>query len=559
MPQTVIRWLFDRLAEAPDRTALSVKKSGEFRPVTWRQLADDVVRLAAALAARGVGPQARVAQWSENRYEWIVTDFALHYLGAVHVPIHATLTATQALYQINHSGACWVFVSSAEMAQQLDQHAGRLESVPGWVVYEEKPLTIAGRTAQSWRQLLEGTEVRAIEPHAGSPSDLATILYTSGTTGEPKGVMLSQNNLVSNVEAVLSVLPQATDDVRLCFLPLSHIFARTCDLYTWLASGLVLALAESRATVLADAQAVRPTLINAVPYFYERLYRGLQEAGVGQQPQAVRQALGGRIRLLCGGGAALPAYLFDYYQQQECPIFQGYGLTESSPVISISTPTAYRRGASGKPIPGIEVRVADDGEILTRGPHVMLGYYRDEQATRQVIRDGWLYTGDYGKLDEDGFLYITGRKKEIIVTLGGKNVAPVLLESLLIQDPLIQQALVVGDERKYLAALIVPDFDHLRAWMDSQGRNAPGLPLEKMLQDEHVRREYRRRIDRQLAELSHYEQVARFVLLPRAFSIEQEEMTPKLSLRRDVICRHFAEEIEWMYSEEYEKSFPNSG
>ncbi len=558
MPETIIQWLLDRLQTTGQKTALLIKQAGQFRGITWEELAERVRRLAVALARRGVEPHDRVAQWSENRYEWIVTDLAVNYLGAVHVPIHATLTAAQAIYQINHSGAKWVLISTAEMARQLNTHADRLAARPGWIVYEEHTVSIAGRIAEPWQRVIEESGSALMIPHAGNRTDLATILYTSGTTGQPKGVMLSHGNIISNVEAVLGVLNQDSNDVRLCILPLSHIFARTCDLYTWLASGMVLALAESRATVLADARATQPTLLNAVPYFYERVYRGLNEAGIAHQPDAVRSVLGGRIRLLCGGGAALPTYLFDYYQQQECPIFQGYGLTETSPVISISTPSAYRRGASGRPIPGIEVRIAEDGEILTRGPHVMMGYYRDEQATAQVIREGWLYTGDYGKIDSDGFLYVTGRKKEIIVTLGGKNIAPALLESLLTQDPLIHQALVVGDDRKFLGALIVPDFDQLKAWLVAQNRKTDELSAEQLLVDRQIRLEYRRRIDRQLAELSHYEQVARFVLLPRAFSIEQEELTPKLSLRRETIQRHFAKEIDWMYSDEYEAMFGSS-
>lgn len=549
MTRTITDWLLQRVQKDSDRTALLVKKAGEFRPVTWRELFRHVQQLAAALHRRGVAAGDRVAQWAENRYEWIVTDFALHYLGAVHVPIHATLSGPQAVYQIRHCGAGWVLVSTKDLASKLDAVADRLPAELGFIAFDDSVQQIAGRPVARWSEVLDEANP-TVAPHPGSENELATILYTSGTTGEPKGVMLSQKNLVSNVSAVLDILPQAGDDVRLCLLPLSHIFARTCDLYTWLASGLVLALAESRTTVIADAQAVRPTLMNAVPYFYERLYRALHEAGVASQEGAVRGLLGGRMRLLCGGGAALPTYLFDYFQAQGCPIFQGYGLTETSPVISISTPAAYRRGASGKPIPGVEVRVADDGEIFTRGPHVMMGYYGDEKATAAAIQNGWFATGDYGRIDEDGFLYITGRKKEIIVTLGGKNIAPVLLESLLTQDPLIQQAMVVGDDRKFLAALIVPDWAQLEQWCN--GRGLAFTNIEQAVRDHRVREEFRLRIASRLSELSHYEQVARFILLPRPFTIEEEELTPKLSLRRDVICRRFAKEIEWLYSDEYE-------
>jgi len=556
MIRTMVDWFRQRVEKDGRRTALLVKRQGQFQPVSWGELYEDARRLALALLQRHVGPGERVAHWSENRYEWIVTDLALMMIGAVHVPIHATLTGTQAAYQIRHSQARCVVISTAELAAKLAAVIDQLPPNLTCICWDAAVERLGELPVEYGPRIMEQASSGNLGIYEGSGEDLATILYTSGTTGEPKGVMLSQRNLVSNVEAVLAVLPQHQEEVRLCFLPLSHIFARTCDLYTWLAGGLVLALAESRTSVIADAQAVRPTLLNAVPYFYERVYRGLHEAHIADHSDAVKQLLGGRIRLLCGGGAALPTYLFDYFDGQGCPILQGYGLTETSPVISISTPQAYRRGASGRPIPGVEVRVADDGEILTRGPHVMMGYYRDPRATEAVIRDGWFYTGDYGKIDEDGFLYITGRKKEIIVTLGGKNIAPVLLESLLTEDPLIQQAMVVGDDRKFLAALIVPDFAQLDQWVRSQG--IAQTFTHDHLKDARVRAEFAARIRQRLSSLSHYEQVARFILLPRAFSIENEEVTPKLSLRRDVIARHFAQEIEWLYSEDYTRDVSES-
>jgi long-chain acyl-CoA synthetase len=335
------------------------------------------------------------------------------------------------------------------------------------------------------------------------------------------------------------------DDLRLNFLPLSHIFARTCDLYCWLTGGTRMAIAQSRDTVIADCQAVQPTILNGVPHFYDRVYRGLCERGLAGTPGAVRGALGGEIRVCCGGGAALPEHLFDYFHGQGVPLLQGYGLTESSPVITLSSPTAFRRGASGRPIGGIEVKIAPDGEILTRGPHVMLGYYENPAATAEVLKDGWLYTGDLGRLDDDNFLYITGRKKEILVTLGGKNIAPVFLESLLTQDPLILQALVVGDGRPCLGSLIVPNHDVLRTEIAARGIDVQS-PAEA-LGHPQVLALYHERIRQRLSDVSHYEQVQRFTLLPRAFSIEDGEMTAKLSLRRKIIEQHFAAEIESLY------------
>jgi long-chain acyl-CoA synthetase len=377
---------------------------------------------------------------------------------------------------------------------------------------------------------------------------LATILYTSGTTGEPKGVMLTQGNLASNACSTIAAFGGDADRVRLNFLPLSHIFARTCDLYAWLVEGGRLAIAESRETVLADCQQIKPTALNGVPYFYDKLYRGLCEKGVHQMPGVVKSALGGAITTCCAGGAALPDHLYDYYLSQGVAILQGYGLSESSPVITISTPSHHRRGSCGRPIPGVEVRLADDGEILTKGPHVMAGYYESPQATSEVLRDGWLATGDLGRQDEDGFLYITGRKKEILVTSGGKNIAPVYLESLLTEEPLIAQAMVVGDGRSYLTALIVPNAELLRSEVERRG--LAGLSPDDALAHPVVTALFAAKIDQRLSAVSPHEQVRKFTLLGQPFSIEAGELTPKLSLRRQPIAARCASAIEAMYAKE---------
>jgi long-chain acyl-CoA synthetase len=388
---------------------------------------------------------------------------------------------------------------------------------------------------------LEAAAIRDL--NAGS---LATILYTSGTTGEPKGVCLTHGNLVSNTFATLAMFTQYEDDMRLCFLPLSHIFARTCDLYTWIASGAQLALAENRETVIADAQAVHPTHISGVPYFYDRIFRALCDAGKAETPGAVKALLGRQIRMCASGGAALPDHLFDFFQKQELPICQGYGLSESSPVITVNPPGAAKRSSAGRAIPGVEIRIADDGEILSRGPHIMRGYWNNEAATREAIdEDGWLHTGDIGRLDDDGYLFITGRKKEIIVTALGKKVAPVLVESLLTEDPLIIQAVVIGDDRSYLTALIVPHPENLKAEIIKRGIAVTSK--EAALVHEEVVAMYTACIAQRLACLSQHEQVRKFTLISRGFSIESGEMTPKLSLRRKIIETNFAAEIAAMY------------
>jgi long-chain acyl-CoA synthetase len=316
-------------------------------------------------------------------------------------------------------------------------------------------------------------------------------------------------------------------------------------LYAWLVRGSMLAIAESRETVIDDLQAVRPTTVNGVPYFYERLRKILGERGLGNQPGALLELLGGRIRSCCSGGAALPPGTIEFFAAQNVSLLQGYGLTESSPVITMSTHEHNRPGAAGRAIPGIELRIADDGEVLTRGGHVMLGYYKNPPATAEVIRDGWLHTGDLGTIETDGYLRLIGRKKEMIVLSTGKKVAPSAVESRLANDPLAAQVMVVGEGRSHLAALVVPQPEALKSEIAARGIALRSR--EEALVHPQVLEIYLKRFAELLGDLSPQEQVHHVALLPRAFSIEQGEMTAKLSLRRDAICRNFAEEIERMY------------
>ena len=548
MPKDTETTLFSMLAECVeqfgDKPALQEKQGDRWRTSTWAEFAERVSRAASALIDLGIEPGDRVIQVAENRSEWIVCDSAIQFIGAVHVPVHAPLTGPQIAYQINDSGARVVVVSGDEQAEKLDRCCGELSSDLTFVTYDPcRP--VGGKPPRAWAELTADASERSLGP---APLDaMATILYTSGTTGEPKGVMLSQRNLVTNTLATLQAFEQRTDDTRLTFLPFSHIFGRTCDIYIWLATGAQLALAESRETVIADCAQIKPTLLNGVPLFFDRVRRHLEESGRADEEGSLRQLLGGRMRFCCSGGAALPDHVFVFFERHGIPILQGYGLTETSPVITASTMKRNRSGCVGPPIPDVEVKIAGDGEILTRGPHVMLGYYNNEVTTAEVIRDGWFYTGDLGALDDDGLLRITGRKKEIIVTAGGKNVAPVLLESLLTEDPLMVQALVIGDDQKFLTALIVPDPDHLKS--EIQSRQISVFSRDAALRHPDVIALYQSRIQTRLANLSHYEQIRKFTLLDHGFTIERGELTPKLSLRRKVIESNHAELIAAMYAE----------
>jgi long-chain acyl-CoA synthetase len=357
--------------------------------------------------------------------------------------------------------------------------------------------------------------------------------------------MLSQGNLVSNTESKIAAQGFTAEDLRLGVLPLSHVFGRTCDLYVTLATGAELALAASRETFFDDCAAVRPTSINAVPYLFDKCFRQLDQAGRAAQPGSLRQLLGGRVRLCHCGGAPLPRHVYRFFWEQEVPVLEGYGLTESSPVISDCTLEHNQPGTVGRPIPGVEVRIAEDGEILTRGPHVMMGYWNKPDGTAQVLQNGWLRTGDLGHVDERGFLSITGRKKEMILTAGGRNIFPARLEALLTEDPLVWQAVVVGEGRNYLAALIVLNRDVLASRL---GVPVPDLPEgEDLDTDVHVRRLIEASIAERLRDLAPYEQVGGFAILPRPFSVERGELTAKHSLRRQAITKRFADVIDRLY------------
>jgi long-chain acyl-CoA synthetase len=366
-----------------------------------------------------------------------------------------------------------------------------------------------------------------------SGDDLATILFTSGTTGRPRGVMLSQRNLAVNSAVTAETIGGDIEQTRLNVLPLSHIFARTCDLYTWLYRGTHLVLAESRETLFRDLAMVRPDGLSAVPYLYQRaadiVREKVRESGGSTTDEAlgIKTLFGGRMERLTSGGAPLSPETEAWYRERGLPILAGYGLTESSPVISMSTQTVNRFSSSGRPLAGVEVRIAEDGEILNRGPNTMMGYWNDPAATAAAIRDGWLHTGDLGEMDADGFLYVRGRKKELIVLATGKKVVPTRVEGLLTASPLIEQAVVFGEGQCGIVALVVP----------------AACGLADGIASKATRERYAAEINRCLKSAAHEEQIRHFAILDRPFSIERGEMTPKLSLCREIIARNYADQI----------------
>ncbi len=543
-----------RAAADADRPAFLYPMGGRFQELTWEQLHDRAGQVALRLVQMGVQRGDRVVQVSENSLDWLICDLGIMMAGGVHVPLHSMLSGPQILEQVLDSGAKLVLLSNDQQVKKLRKLAAQIP--PHVQLWTHQRCSWWLRRRLPLQEFFANGPVgsRADVAHllqdtlsSLSSEDLASILYTSGTTGEPKGVMLSHGNLVFNTQGTLEAFGSLKEELRLSFLPWSHVFARTCDLYTWIASGSRLAIVESREKIIDNCAELKPTLINSVPYFYEKIYRGAAAKGALEKPHVARRLLGARIRLCCSGGAALPIHVAEWFQRQGVSLIEGYGLTETSPVITMCTPEAYKIGSVGRPLSDVEVRIADDGEILTRGPHVMQGYYNKPEATAECLRDGWFYTGDLGEVDDQGFLRITGRKKEIIVLATGKNVSPLAIESRLTQDPLVLQAIVVGDQRNCLVALIVPDPDALKAEISRLGIRV--FTKNQAVNHPQVLELYQDLIQQRLATLSTIEQVARFKLMDRGFTIETGEMTPTLKLRRELIAANFAEAIETMYAD----------
>jgi long-chain acyl-CoA synthetase len=573
---------------------LRFKRDGAWVDISTRDFAETVRFLALGLAALGVGRGDRVAILSENRPEWTAFDQAILNLGAVTVPIYSTLLADQVRFILDDSQARALIVSTPA---QLEKVASILDSLPHLerLIVIDAPGALPARGI-SWTDMLRGGEAadrsrprRFEELRAQiAPDDLASIIYTSGTTGEPKGVMLSHSNFASNVAATLSVIPFTADDLALSFLPLSHVLERMVQ-FTYLTAGATIAYAESIEAVPRNIQEVRPTVLTSVPRLFEKMHARIMEAvragslirrwifagafAIGRRqagamlagipiswpirllhPLAdrlvfakLRARLGGRIRFFVSGGAPLPPEISEFLHAVGLRVLEGYGLTETSPVIAVNTLERTRIGTVGPVVPGVEVRIAGDGEILVRGPNVMRGYFRNEEATREAIRDGWFHTGDIGHLNSDGYLRITDRKKEILKTSGGKMIAPQPIENLLKTDRFISQAVLIGDRRKFISALIVPDLE----WMESYARHKqiPYGGVTDLMQNPKVVDLYHRRIESKMEGRPQYERVKKFRFLPGELTQEADELTPTLKVKRRVIEERYAGLIESMYLE----------
>jgi long-chain acyl-CoA synthetase len=538
------------------RTALRYKRNGLYHDVTWsdyRWMAD---RAAAGLIELGVRHGDRVAILAENRYEWMVADQAILSTGSADVPLHAPLAARQVEYQVGHSESRGIVVSNQEQANKVFEVLASLPNLEFLVSFE--PVTAPKSTklrVLTWDGLMQrggkahlDKEIRAREA-ALSGKDLATIIYTSGTTGNPKGVMLTHGNLVKNAETTLEIGPQEPNDVLLSWLPYSHIYARTCDLYVPIVAGSTVALAESMDTLVVNLAETRPTTLTSVPRFYEKVWSRVEQLPAEARAAALKKIFGPRIKQLSSGGAPLPKHVCQGFFDAGLPLLEGYGLTETSPVVSFNTVENCKIGTVGPAIPGVEIKIAPDGEILVRGPNVMQGYWRNPDATAEAIsNDGWFHTGDVGQLDADGYLTITDRKKDLIITSAGKNIAPSELERILVSDIYIDQAVVYGDGRRFVSALVVPNFEQLRqkaaelkCTLDSNSDGFIETPCIQEFLGE--------RIDAVMQNVSNPERVKKFLVLDRPFQVDADELTATLKVRRNHIIRKYERHLASLYDD----------
>ena len=535
------------------RTALRFKRHGRFEDLNWEDYRRKADKTARGLIALGVQPGDRVAMLSENRIEWLISDHGILSAGAVNVPLHAPLSADQVKYQLGHSGARGIFVSGSHQAEKVLQvlpDLPQLEFLISMDPLSDVPNSIRHVT---WHGLEErgrhtapgliGDQINERETALNADS-LATVIYTSGTTGNPKGVMLTHGNLLTNAVATGKVSFVDQHDILLSWLPYSHIYARTVDHYLTSSLGLTVALAESVDTLIPDLETVRPTWLTAVPRFYEKVWSLVESMTVEARQDKLRKIFGPRLQQLTSGGAPLPRHVCEGFYAAGIPLLEGYGLTESSPVIAFNSIESARIGTVGRPIPDVEVRIAEDGEILTRGPHIMPGYWKNEAATAESIVDGWLHTGDIGHLDEDGYLSITDRKKDLIISSGGKNIAPSVIERLMVSDPLIDQAVLYGDGRQFLSALLVPNFDELAKALSQ--RFQPEVD-SKFVEDAAVLKLFQDRIDALMATVSQPERVRKILVLSRAFQLQDDELTATLKVRRRHIIMKYESELSALY------------
>ncbi len=584
--------VFKGIENHPGGLFLSTKRNGTWHDTTLEDFKNKARYLALGLYELGVRPGDKVSIHSENSTEWMLSDLAILSIGAVNVPIYTTQPGEQIKYILENSDTVVHIVSSDKLFAETKPLIKSVKSV-------KAVISIHGSKHKKLRRFQDviddGKELNEKEPNLFEelrkkvePEDLATLIYTSGTTGTPKGVMLSHNNITTNVEASFDKLPFNLEDARgeniLSFLPMSHIFERMIE-YIYIKMGCRIYYIEAVDEIRDDMQYIKPYFFASVPRLLEKIHTGVKVKGQEMSglkknlyywaiylteqynPEypptgisaikhkiadkliysKIRDLFGGNLFGIVSGGAALSPEVFRFLNAIGLICIQGYGLTETSPVITVQTKGAMRIGSSGKPIRDVEVKIADDGEILTRGPHIMKGYYKNAEQTKEVMTDdGWFKTGDIGKIDEDGYLFITDRKKSMFKLSTGKYVSPQNVENQIAGSGFIEQVVVIGYQKKFCSALIVPAFDNVLKRLKRDGYE-PGKPYSR---DERIRKLIQKEVDKANKHLSPWETVKKFELLEEALTIDNGELTPTMKVKRSVVLEKFKEEIDSMYGGE---------
>lgn len=585
----------ETVAKHGAKVALRYKDNKIFRDITYRELGQRVKEMASGLAAMGVGKGDKVALLSENRPEWAITDLAVLSLGGVVVPIYPTLPAAQVAYIVENSEAKALVVSDGKQLKKAIEARKELPGLQFLVTMDAGPTsdeadvlsptqTFAG-IMEKGRENPMGDKEYEASWKAVAPDDLASFVYTSGTTGDPKGAMLTHRNFATNIDASIQFFANDGDritetDTFLSFLPMCHAFERTTGYYLPLRVGATVAYCEGVRTLTEDMAATQPTLMVCVPRVYEAVMERIMDAAEKQPEQKqrifkkalktgkalaqtkgfapflslenfvydklvfgkIRERFGGRIRFFVSGGAALNAETAYFFRSIGTPIAEGYGMTESAPVMSVNPPRENKIGTVGRVIPEGEFKIAPDGEILYRGPNVMKGYWKNETATAEVIdADGYLHTGDIGTLDAEGYLKITDRKKDIIVLANGKNVAPQPIEGEIKKSPFVSEIVLIGDKQNIITALVLPNKAKLTEWAKSE--NITFADDEALMRLPEARKKIKQEIDAHSADLADYEKVKKFTLLPVTFSVDSGELTPTLKIKRKVVLQKYAKEV----------------
>ena len=590
----LFEYLTEDYGKKNDRPVMYKKINDKFEGIKYSEFKVETERFAFGLAALGVKKDDKIAIISENRPEWVYADMAILGLGAVDVPVYPSLTAESIEFILINSEAKGVIISNKFQLNKILKIRENLNHLQFTILLNEKDIVPDLSAVYIFKEVQEmGDIYKNNHPHhfiesrkQVNENDVCTIIYTSGTTGEPKGVVLTHKNILSNVHAALECFPIYDTDSFLSFLPLCHIFERMAGYYTGFSAGCKIYFAESIESVAQNLIEVQPTILTSVPRLFERIYSKVIKNVESQKPikqkifywaanvgrkyinaqqngkvspvlaaqhkiadalvfKKLREKTGGKLRFFISGGAALAKDLGVFFEAAGIKIREGYGLTESSPVIAANRVDDFKFGTVGKPFPGVEIKIAPDGEILARGPNIMQGYFKNKKETDAVIKDGWLYTGDIGEFDSKGYLRITDRKKHLFKTSAGKYIAPAPIENLFLTSKYIDQFILIGDRRTFLSALIVPDFEAIKEYADS--RNIPYGNVEDLIKKKEIYDLIDKDMSQFQKKLANFERVRKFKLLEKPFTLESGEITPSLKIKRKFVEERYQHLIEEMY------------